>query len=259
MTYYTYFRGGITAEYAIVLKDVVKRFGKTVALNRLDLTVRAGEVHGLIGPNGSGKTTTMRIISGIIKKFEGRAEVLGYQLPAERNKLKGLVAYLPEDLRLYGRLTGWENILYFAMLYSETRKEAEIMARYGADIAGLSERDLVRRASEYSKGMARRVALARTLMTKSPLTILDEPTSGLDVFSAYRMRESIKRFARETGSTVVISSHNMLEVQNLCDSVTLILKGRAVASGSPKEIIESAGATDLEEAFVKLASGDEVE
>ncbi len=224
-------------------------------MDGLNFFVREGEVHGLIGPNGSGKTTTMRIISGIIKRFVGYAEVLGLRLPAERSRLKGLVAYLPEDLRLYGRLTGWENILYFAMLYADTREEAERMAEYGARIAGLSEKDLARRASEYSKGMARRVALARTLMTRSPLTILDEPTSGLDVFSAYRMRESIREFARETGSTVIISSHNMLEVQNLCDRVTLILRGRAVATGSPKEIIESVGAADLEEAFVKLASG----
>ena len=138
------------------------------------------------------------------------------------------------------------------MIYSESKEEAIKMARLGAEISGLSWSDLMRRASEYSRGMARRIAVARTLMTKAPLVILDEPTTGLDVFSSYAIRQIIKRYARELKVTIILSSHNMLEIQDLCDRVALINKGRIVAVGTPNEIIVKAKASNLEEAFIRL-------
>ena len=237
----------------VELVNVWKRFGKVEALRGVSFSVRKGEIFGLIGPNGAGKTTTLRIISTLIRHDKGKVIVLGKELPNDKEYVRRRLAYLPEDSRLYGRLTGWENLLYFAMIYSDTIEEAKAMASFGASLTGLKEEDLQRRASEYSKGMARRVALARVLMTKAELIILDEPTSGLDVFSSYSIRMIIRKYSREVGSTIILSSHNILEIQYLCDRIALINKGRIIAIGTPEEIIKQAEASNLEEAFIKLA------
>ncbi len=242
-------------KYVVKLKNVKKSFGKTQALRSVSFDVYEGEIFGLIGPNGAGKTTTLRIISTLVKHDGGYVNVLGYELPKYKNYVRGRIAYLPEDAGLYGRLTGWENLLYFAMIYSKRGREAIEMAKLGAEISGLSHSDLHRKASEYSKGMTRRVAVARALMTKAPLVILDEPTTGLDVFSSYGIRMIIKKYAKELGITVILSSHNILEIQYLCDRVALIDKGRIIAVGTPREILEKANASNLEEAFIKLVGG----
>jgi len=240
---------------AVELLNVKKRFGKVTALRGITLEVYEGEIFGLIGPNGAGKTTTLRIIATLVKHDEGYVSVLGHELPREKSKVRKFIAYLPEEAGLYHRLTGWENLLYFAMIYARDVDEARRMAELGAKIAGLSSDVLQRKASEYSKGMARRIAVARTLMPKSKLVILDEPTSGLDVFSAVRIREMIKNFVKEVRTTVILSSHNMLEVQYLCSRVALIHEGRIVAIDSPENLIERTGSVNLEEAFIKLVGG----
>ncbi len=237
---------------AVELLNVKKRFGKVVALKGVTLEVYEGEIFGLIGPNGAGKTTTLRIIATLVKHDEGYVSVLGHELPKEKNKVRRFIAYLPEEAGLYHRLTGWENLLYFAMIYAGDIDEAYRMAELGARIAGLSSDVLQRKAGEYSKGMARRVAVARTLMPKSKLVILDEPTSGLDVFSAVRIREMIRNYVKEVKSTIILSSHNMLEVQYLCDRIALIHKGRIVAIDTPENLVKRTNSANLEEAFIKL-------
>ena len=238
-------------KYTVELRNVKKRFGKVTALKGVTLKVLEGEVFGLIGPNGAGKTTTLRIIATLVRHDEGYVNVLGYELPKNRKEVRKLISYLPEDASLYHRLTGWENLLYFAMIYAESKENAHRLAEEGARIAGLSSNVLRRRAGEYSKGMARRIAVARTLMARSKLVILDEPTSGLDVFSAVRIREMIRDFAKNM-KTIIISSHNMLEVQYLCDRVALIHEGRIIATDSPSNLVKYTNATNLEEAFIKL-------
>jgi len=237
-----------------MMNDVVKRFKKVIALNKLSLKVPEGSVYALIGPNGAGKTTTLRIISGLVRPDSGEVKVLGFRIPEEREKVRGRISYLPEDAGLYQRLTGWENLLYYAMIYYGKNRAVEV-AEKGAKISGLSKKDLSRKASEYSKGMARRVAIARALMVNAELVILDEPTSGLDVFSSYRIRRMIRRYVNEVGSTVILSSHNMLEVEAICDYVALINKGVIVAEGVPEELKENYGARNLEEVFISIVGG----
>lgn len=238
--------------YAVSMEGVMKRFGKVVALRNLSIKVPSGVIYGLIGPNGAGKTTTMRIIATLVKHDKGRVVVLGHELPKEKHLVRGGIAYLPEDAGLYHRLTGWENLLYFAMIYFDKGRKATEIASRGAEIAGLKKDDLKRKASEYSKGMARRIAIARALMIGAELVILDEPTSGLDVFSAFRIRKMIKQFVKETGTTVILSSHNMLEVEELCDIVALINKGQIIAEGPPDELKSKYGGRNLEETFISL-------
>ncbi len=234
-----------------MMKDVVKRFKKVTALNKLSFKVPEGSVYALIGPNGAGKTTTLRILSGLVKPDSGEVKVLGFRMPEEKGKVRGRISYLPEDAGLYQRLTGWENLLYYAMIYYG-RDRANEIAEQGAKISGLSKKDLSRKASEYSKGMARRVAIARALMVGSELVILDEPTSGLDVFSSYRIRRMVREYVNETGSTVILSSHNMLEVEAICDYVALINKGVIVAEGSPERLKENYGGRNLEDVFISI-------
>lgn len=244
-------------EYAVYLDKVVKDFGKVRALDGLSLRVRPGTVFGLIGPNGAGKTTTLRIISTLVTPDSGKVYILGRKLPEEKDHVRPQITYLPEDAGIYHRLTGWENLLFYAMIYYGKTPEAEEVAKYGAQIASLPEKDLNRKASEYSKGMIRRIAIARTLMLSPQLAILDEPTSGLDIFSAYRVRKMIKGFVKETGSTIILSSHNMLEIEDLCDEVALIHKGKIVAEGMPQELLRRYGGRNLEEVFIALAGGGE--
>jgi len=240
-------------EVVVRVEGLRKSFGKNEVLKGVNLEVRAGEVFGIVGPNGAGKTTLLRIVVGLVRPSAGRVVVLGRRVPDEVEAIRGLVSYLPEESNLYGRLTGYENLEFFARIYSRGGGVDEVV-KLGATISGLSEGELSRKVETYSKGMIRRVALAATLMVRPKLAILDEPTAGLDVVSARYIREVIRRFARELGTTVVMSSHNMFEVSKVCDRVALINSGVIVAQGTVEEILSLSGAEDLEEAFAKLVS-----
>ena len=238
---------------AVLVRGVVKDFGKIRALSKVSIEIDEGIIFGLIGPNGAGKTTLLRILATLLKQDEGEVRVFGYGLPENRVLVRKHISYLPEDAGLYSRLTGWENLYYYAMLYYGRTSKALEVAEIGAKISGLSERDLNRKVSEYSKGMIRRVSIARTLMIGSKLVILDEPTSGLDVFSAYAIRKILKEYSRNNSVTIVLSSHNMLEVEDLCDVVALINKGRVIVQGPPKDLIRTYNVRNLEEVFISLA------
>lgn len=237
----------------VSVQGVVKNFGKIRALDKVSIEIDEGLIFGLIGPNGAGKTTLLRILATLLKQDEGAVKVLGYSLPENRALVRKYISYLPEDAGLYSRLTGWENLYYYAMLYYGKTARALEIAEVGAKISGLSERDLNRKTSEYSKGMVRRVAIARTLMIGSRLVILDEPTSGLDVFSAYAIRRILKEYSKSSSVTIILSSHNMIEVEDLCDEVALINKGRIIVQGPPKDLIRSYNGKNLEEVFISLA------
>ncbi len=240
---------------AVEIKNLHRFYGDFEALKGVTFEIDEGEIFGLIGPNGSGKTTTLRIIATILKPSKGIVKVFGYNVVREADKVRKLISYLPEDADLYKRLTGLENLLFFAKMYAKTNDEIKEMVRFGIAISGLGNR-IHDKVETYSKGMRRRLALARTLMVKPKLAILDEPTSGLDVYASVNVRNSIRKFVKETGSTVLLSSHNMLEVEYLCDRVAFISKGKIIAIGSPNELKEKYGATNLEEAFVRAVESE---
>jgi len=236
---------------AIEVTDCVKTFGSIRALDGLSFQVSAGEVFGLIGPNGAGKTTTLRIISTLILPTSGVVKVFDVDVVQRAANVRSIITYLPEEAGADRYLSGREYLEFMARFHSKNDEEVKRMVDEAVEICGLGER-LKDRAKTYSKGMKRRLLVARALMTKPKLSILDEPTSGLDVLHAFHVRDIIRRYVKEHGITVLLSSHNMLEVEYLCDRVVLLNKGRSVAEGKPQDLKEEFGGANLEEVFVKV-------
>ena len=236
---------------AIKVEDLEKDYGKVKALKGISFEVEEGEIFGLIGPNGAGKSTTLKILATLLSPTGGRAEIFGYDVVKRADDVRKLISYLPEEAGAYKNLTGWEYLTFMAKLYAKTGKSVEEMLKLGREISDLGKR-LNDKISTYSKGMTRKLLLARALMVKPKLAILDEPASGLDIVNAYVIRKNIKNFARSEGVTFFISSHNMLEVEFLCDRVALINEGVIVEIGTPRELKEKYGAENLEEVFMDI-------
>jgi ABC-2 type transport system ATP-binding protein len=237
---------------AVEISNLVKVFGTKRAVDGLNLKVNDGEIFGIIGPNGAGKTTTLRIIATLLKPTSGNVKVFGYDVVSEPESVRKLISYLPEESGAYNNLSGLEYLKFMASFYAKNREEIESFVKEGAKISGLGER-LNDKIKTYSKGMKRRLLVARTLMTKPRLAILDEPTSGLDVFYAHFVRDVIREYSSKYGVTVLLSSHNMLEVQYLCGKVALINSGRIVEEGTPEELFRKYQSNNLEEVFIKVS------
>jgi ABC-2 type transport system ATP-binding protein len=238
-------------EVAVEAVDLSKRFGAITALEHLDLNVEETEIFGLIGPNGAGKTTALRIVSTLLLPSSGYVKVFGMDVVREASEVRKILTYLPEEAGAYPNLSGWEYLEFMARFTSKSKEETQRIVKEAAEICGLGER-LRSKAKTYSKGMKRRLLVARALMTKPKLAILDEPTSGLDVLHSYHVREIIKRYVKEHNVTVLLSSHNMLEVEHLCNRVALVNKGKIVAMGKPQELQEKFSSANLEEVFAKV-------
>lgn len=236
---------------AIRIADLTKDFGTIRALDSLNLSVESGEILGLIGPNGAGKTTALRIISALLLPTSGNVEVFGLNVVEKAAEVRKIISYLPEEAGAYRNLSGWEYLNFMAKFRTDSKDEIQRIVNDAAEISGLGER-LKDKAKTYSKGMKRRLLVARALMTKPRLAILDEPGSGLDVLHAYHVREIIKKHVKDYGVTVLLSSHNMLEVEHLCDRVALLNKGKTVAEGKPQELKEKSSSANLEEVFAKV-------
>ena len=232
----------------IAVEGLVKSFGSTLALDGLDLTVEAGEVHGFLGPNGSGKTTTIRVLLGLLRADRGRLELLGADPWADAVALHRRLAYVPGDVSLWPKLTGGEVIDLFARLRGDVdeRRRDELVERF--------ELDPTKRARTYSKGNRQKVALVAGLASSAELLILDEPTSGLDPVMEAVFQDCIEE-ARAEGRTVLLSSHILAEVEALCDRVTIIRAGRTVESGtldSLRQLTRTAVVAETERAPVGL-------
>ena len=229
---------------AVIVEGLRKNYGKIEALKGVSFRVKKNRIFGLIGPNGAGKTTVLRILATIIKKSDGKAEIFGYEIGKDDEKIREIISYLPEEAGAYKNMRGIEYLRFMANFFSNCNLEL------GIEIANLGRR-LYDKIETYSKGMVRRLLLARALMMEPKLAILDEPTSGLDVLNAHEIRETIKKFAMN-GITFLISSHNMLEVEYLCDEIALINKGVIVESGKPLDLMEKYGAKNIEEVFMMV-------
>lgn len=236
---------------AVKVEALEKDYGKVKALKGISFEIKEGEIFGLIGPNGAGKSTTLKILATLLTPTGGRAEVFGHDVVKDGDEVRKLISYLPEEAGAYKNLKGIEYLQFMAKLYAKTGKSYEEMLEVGVKLSGLESR-LNDKVSTYSKGMTRKLLLARALMVEPKLAILDEPASGLDIINAYSIRQTIKQFAKEKGITFLVSSHNMLEVEFLCDRVALINEGVIVETGTPKELKEKYEAENLEEVFMSI-------
>ena len=213
----------------IEVSRLVKTFGRTSALDGLDLTVHTGDVHGFVGPNGSGKTTTIRILLGVLRADAGQVTVLGGNPWDDAVALHRRLAYVPGEVNLWPKLSGGEVIDLLARLRGDLdpRRRDELLERF--------ELDPTKKARSYSKGNRQKVALVAALASSAELLILDEPTSGLDPLMESVFQDCIHEVTAQ-GRTVLLSSHILAEVEALCDRVTIIRSGRAVESGTLRDL-----------------------
>jgi polyether ionophore transport system ATP-binding protein len=211
---------------AIHTDGLVKTFGHTRALDGLDLTVNAGEVHGFLGPNGAGKTTALRILLGLVRADAGTASLLGGDPWRDAVSLHRRLAYVPGDVTLWPDLSGGETIDLLGRLRGglDKRRRAELLERFDLDPR--------KKARTYSKGNRQKVALVAALAADVELLLLDEPTAGLDPLMEAAFRDWINAEERARGRTVLLASHILAEVEALCDRVTIIREGRAVETGT---------------------------
>ena len=234
---------------AVEVKDLVKNYGNFHAVKGISFDVKEGEVFGLIGPNGAGKTTTLRVLSTLLEISGGSVTIFGLDLKEQAEEVRKIISYLPEDAGAYKNMTGREYLEFMAGFFAPEKDPKKLVAK-GLDIVHLHER-IDDKIETYSKGMARRLLVGRALMVDPKLAILDEITSGLDVVNAQEVRKVVKQKAQE-GTTVLLSSHNMLEVELMCDRIALVNDGRIVEKGTPKELKERYNAANIEEVFVEV-------
>ena len=234
--------------HTVEVNNLVKNYGSIQAIKGISFNIDQGEIFGLIGPNGAGKTTALRVIATLLQITSGSVNVLEYDLEKNPGEVRKLISYLPEDAGAYKNLTGRAYLTFIANFFTD--KNTKEMIEKGIKIADLEDR-IDDKVDTYSKGMKRRLLVGRALMTDPRLAILDEPTSGLDVLNAQEIRKIIKDTAR-AGRTVLLSSHNMLEVEYLCDRIALISDGIIVERGRPKQLMEKYNVSNIEEVFTKV-------
>lgn len=216
-----------------VFKDFWNR-SRVRAVNDIDFEVRPGEVFGLLGPNGSGKSTTIKMLLGLLYPTRGRVTIFGR--PPEDVKVKQRIGYLPEESYLYRFLNSRETLNYYGTLFQIHRRERNKRMEELLEMVGL--RSAARRpVGEYSKGMARRIGLAQALINDPDLLILDEPTSGLDPIGAKLVKDIIIRLGREYKKTILLSSHLLSDVEEVCDRVAILYGGRVQVQGTMDEVL----------------------
>ncbi|HWN43129.1 MAG TPA: ATP-binding cassette domain-containing protein [Thermoanaerobaculia bacterium] len=227
----------------IEARQLQKRFGSKVAVEDVSFRAPDGCVTALLGPNGAGKTTSLRILYGLLRPDAGEAVV------------DGALGVLPDTAGLYARLTAREHLRYAARLQGLSAKEAD--GRAGVMIERLDMREIADRpAAGFSQGERRKVALGRALIHDPRNVVLDEPTNGLDVPATRAMRRQVRELA-EAGKCVLFSTHILQEVAAVCDRVVVLARGRVVAEGTPDELLQRTGRTNLEDAFVQLIGTEE--
>lgn len=221
-----------SVEKVIALAGVKKRFGDRQALNGVSLSVGRGDIFGYLGPNGAGKTTTIRILLDLLRADAGVVEVLGS--PADHLETRRRIGFLLDADGLYDQLSAIENLEFYAALYGrKPRRESVMGLLESVDLADRAED----RAGGYSKGMRRRLALARALVHDPELLILDEPMAGIDPSGQMELRAIIKNLVRERGKTILFSSHDLDEVERLCNRIALIDKGEIRVAGELGQLL----------------------
>lgn len=238
--------------------EVKKSFGKVNAIKGLNISIMEGEVYALLGHNGAGKTTTLRLLLGLLEADEGNITVFGYDPIKNGNMVRNMCGVLSEDVGLYEPLTVYDNLIYYADIYGIKRDEAnkriddllnkfDLLNKKGLNIKG------------FSTGMKKKVAIIRALLHKPRILLLDEPTNGLDPVSTTDLRNMLLELAREQGTTIIMTTHNLEEVQKICDKISIFRQGKNIFTDSisllkdSKHYIEN-GQFSLEKLYMDIES-----
>lgn len=237
---------------AVTVEQLVKKYKDFEAVRGVDFSVEKGEIFALVGPNGAGKSTTLKILATLLAPTSGRAEIFGLDTVKDAGGVREIISYLPEEAGAYKNLTGLEYLDFMAAVFLRDKEQAAAAVRYGAELSGLKDR-LKEKVKTYSKGMTRKLLLSRAVMIRPKLAILDEPTSGMDIINGYEIRRTIKQLAAE-GMSLIISSHNMLEIEFLSDRIAMVDKGVILACDTPAALKSRYEGANLEEVFIKLAN-----
>jgi len=221
--------------YTIQTDQLTRSFGTLKAVDRLTLEVQRGTVFGFLGPNGSGKTTTIRLLLGLLDADEGQARVLGYDIREQPDEVRARSGALLEHHGLYERLSGADNLDYYGRIWRMSKTEREARIRELLEPLGLYDRR-DEPIGRWSRGMKQKLAVARTLMHHPELVFLDEPTAGLDPVASAALREDLEMLAEQEGVTIFLTTHNLAEAEKLCDQVGVINRGQLLAFGSPADL-----------------------
>ena len=234
-------------EEVIRASGLVKRFKRRTALDGLSLSVKQGELFGLVGPNGAGKTTLIRTLCGLLRPDEGEAHLLGWRVPSFR--IQSQLGYMPQDFAVYDDLTVMQTLRFFGALYDLSRQDVEARGQELLELVQLTDRR-DQRVGTLSGGMRRRVSLAVSLIHKPRLLFLDEPTAGVDP----KLRRSFWDYFNELAGedvTLVVSTH-LIEEASRCGVIGFLIRGRLLVQASPEEILSRTGTDSLDDAFLAL-------
>lgn len=230
----------------IQLNDVIKQYNDTTVVDKLNLHISQGEIVGIIGHNGAGKSTTLKMIAGLIEPTSGRIKVMGRDIQKEGVKIKKHIGYLPEESPLYEAMTAQQYLLFFSELYQMPRQKALTRIDQLLNSLGLPEKNKL--TGEFSKGMKRKTAIARTLLHDPDLLILDEPNSGLDPLTSFFIINYLKSLRKE-GKTIILSAHNLFHVETICDRVGIIKNGKLLVFDTMEAIRAKLGKREYQVIF----------
>ena len=242
-------------EPVIAVDNLVKRYGDTLAVGGIDFAIERGVTAALLGGNGAGKTTTLAILLGLLLPTRGSVRVLGEDVLRHRYRILPRINFSSPYVDLPHRLTVRQNLLVYARLYGLARRR-ELIERLGRDLQIAAFLD--RPAGKLSAGQKTRVALAKALLNEPEVLLLDEPTASLDPDTGDWVRSYLEAYQARTGATILLASHNMAEVERLCSQVMMMKTGLIVDRGSPAELIDRYGRTNLEEVFLHIARREDV-
>ena len=243
---------GAVSDAVIAVRDLRKRFARVEAVRGITFDVRAGTTTALLGGNGAGKTTTLSMLLGVLLPTSGAITVLGCDMLRDRHRVLPRMNFTSPYVDLPKRLTVRENLRVFADLYGIARPSMRI----GELSAELDLVDLLKRPyGQLSAGQRTRVSLAKALLNRPDVLLLDEPTASLDPDIGDRMRSHLESYQRVSGCTMLLASHNMSEVERMCDDVIMLRAGTVVDNGSPTQLIERYGRDTMEEVFLDIARG----
>jgi ABC-2 type transport system ATP-binding protein len=234
---------------------LTRHFGSVTAVDSLDLAVSPGCIFGLLGPNGAGKTTTIKMLTTMLRPSGGKAQVAGFDVVENPVQVRRVIGYVSQMLSADGALTGFENLLLFARIYGIPQRDRKAHILDALEFMGLTEAAevLVR---HYSGGMIRRLEIAQSMLHRPRVLFLDEPTIGLDPVARHAVWQHLRDLRQRFGTTILMTTHDMEEADHLCEQISIMHRGRVVATGSPQSLKSQVGPeADLDAVFVHFAGG----